>query len=103
MFKAGMMKWTGYVACLEEKRNAYRILVRKTEGKRPLGRHRCTWGGNIKMVLGELEWRVWTVFIWLRRQASGKLLLTGFEVLIVVVMKSSVFRDIMPYTLLKGN
>lgn len=31
MFKAGMMKWARYVACLGEKRNPYRILVRKTE------------------------------------------------------------------------
>jgi hypothetical protein len=34
-----------------EKRNAYRILVRKPEGKRPLGRPRCRWMGNIKMDL----------------------------------------------------
>jgi hypothetical protein len=40
-----------------EKRNAYRILVGKPEGKRPLGRPRCRWVGNIKMNLGErMEW-----------------------------------------------
>jgi hypothetical protein len=32
-----------------EKSNAYRILVGKTEGKRPLGRPRCRWVDNIKM------------------------------------------------------
>jgi hypothetical protein len=32
-----------------EKRNAYRILVGKPEGKKPLGRRRCRWVGNIKM------------------------------------------------------
>jgi hypothetical protein len=33
------------------KRNAYRILLGKTEGKRPLGRPRCRWVNNIKMDL----------------------------------------------------
>jgi hypothetical protein len=32
-----------------EKRNAYRILVGKPEGKKPLGRPRCRWVDNIKM------------------------------------------------------
>jgi hypothetical protein len=33
----------------EKKRNAYRILVGKQGGKRPLGRPRCRWEDNIKM------------------------------------------------------
>jgi hypothetical protein len=32
--------WEGHVECMEEKRNAYKILVGKPEYKRPLGRHR---------------------------------------------------------------
>jgi hypothetical protein len=39
-----------------EKRNAYRILVGKPEGKRPLGRPRLRWVDNIKMDLREIEW-----------------------------------------------
>jgi hypothetical protein len=39
-----------------EKRNAYRILVRKPEGKRPLGRPRRRWVDNIKMDLREIGW-----------------------------------------------
>jgi hypothetical protein len=39
-----------------EKVNAYRILVRKLEGKRPLGRPRCRWEDNIKMDLREIGW-----------------------------------------------
>jgi hypothetical protein len=36
--------------------NAYRILVRKPEGKRPPGRPRHRWVDNIKMDLREKEW-----------------------------------------------
>jgi hypothetical protein len=39
-----------------EKRNAYKILVGKPEGKRPLGRQRRMWVDNIKMDLREIEW-----------------------------------------------
>jgi hypothetical protein len=38
-----------------EKRNAYRILVRRPEGKRPLGRSRRRWVDNIKRDLREME------------------------------------------------
>jgi hypothetical protein len=38
-----------------KKRGAYRVLVGKPEGKRPLGRHRHRWEDNIKMDLQELE------------------------------------------------
>jgi hypothetical protein len=39
-----------------EKRNAYRILVGKPEGKGPLGRPRRRWMDNIKMDLREIKW-----------------------------------------------
>jgi hypothetical protein len=39
-----------------EKRNAYRLLVGKPEGKRPLGRPRRRWVDNIKMDLGAVGW-----------------------------------------------
>jgi hypothetical protein len=45
------MRWAGHVARLGEKRNVYRLLVGKPEGKRPLGRPRRRWIGNIKMDL----------------------------------------------------
>jgi hypothetical protein len=44
------------VARMEEKRNAYKILVGKPEGKRPLGRPRRRWVNNIKMDLREIRW-----------------------------------------------
>jgi hypothetical protein len=39
-----------------EKRNAYRLLVGKPLGKRPLGRPRRRWVDNIRMDLGEVGW-----------------------------------------------
>jgi hypothetical protein len=41
MIKSRRMRWAGHVAQMADKRNAYRILVGKPEGKRPLGRQRC--------------------------------------------------------------
>jgi hypothetical protein len=40
MIKSRRMRWEGHVAQMGERRNAYRILVGKPEGKRPLGRPR---------------------------------------------------------------
>jgi hypothetical protein len=45
------MRWAGHVARIGEKRNIYRLLVGKSEGKRPLGRSRRRWIDNIKMDL----------------------------------------------------
>jgi hypothetical protein len=45
------MRWAGYVVHMGEGRGAYRILVGRPEGKRPLGRPR---EDNIKMDLGEI-------------------------------------------------
>jgi hypothetical protein len=39
-----------------DKRNAYRILVGKQEGKLPLGKSRRRWTNNIKMDLTEIGW-----------------------------------------------
>jgi hypothetical protein len=46
------------VAWIGDKRNVYRLLVRKPEGKRPLGRPRHRWMDNIKMDLLEIVWNV---------------------------------------------
>jgi hypothetical protein len=48
------MRWAGHVARMGEKRNVYMLLVRKPEGKRPLGRPRSRWIYNIKMDLLEI-------------------------------------------------
>jgi hypothetical protein len=48
------MRWAGHVAQMGEKRNVYKLLVGKPEGKRPLGRPRRRWIDNIKMDLLEI-------------------------------------------------
>jgi hypothetical protein len=49
----------GHVARMGERRGAYRALVGKPEGRRPLGRPRRRWKDNIKMDLREVGWGVW--------------------------------------------
>jgi hypothetical protein len=56
MIMSRMMKWTGRVARIGAKRNAYRILMGKPEGKRPVGRPRCRWEDNVKMDLRKIGW-----------------------------------------------
>jgi hypothetical protein len=56
MIKSRRMRWAGHVARMEETRNAYRILVGKPEGRRPLGRPRRKWVDNIKLDLREIGW-----------------------------------------------
>jgi hypothetical protein len=53
IIKSRKMKWMGHVARMGEKRNACRLLVRKPEGKRPLGTRIRRWVDNIKMDLVE--------------------------------------------------
>jgi hypothetical protein len=54
MIKSRRMRWAGHVARIGEKRNAYRILVGKPEGKRPLGRPRSGWVDNVKIDFREI-------------------------------------------------
>jgi hypothetical protein len=56
IMKARRMRWAGHVAQMEGKRNAYRLLVGKPEGRRPLGRSRRRWLDNIMMDLVEVGW-----------------------------------------------
>jgi hypothetical protein len=53
MIKSRRMRWTGHVARIRAKRNAYRILVGKPVERRPLRRPRRRWVDNIKMDLRE--------------------------------------------------
>jgi hypothetical protein len=54
IIKSPRLRWAGHVARMVEKRNAYRLLVGKPGGKRPLGRPRRRWVDNIRKNLGEV-------------------------------------------------
>jgi hypothetical protein len=58
MIKSRKMMCAGHVARMGEKGNAYRLLVAKPEGMKPLGRPRCRWVENIKIDVGEIRWCV---------------------------------------------
>jgi len=48
------MRWVGHVARMGERRDVYRVLMRKPEGRSNNGRHRHRWEDNIKMKLQEV-------------------------------------------------
>jgi hypothetical protein len=54
LIKSRRLRWAGHVARMGKKRNAYRILVGKPEGKRPLERPRWRWVDNINVDLREI-------------------------------------------------
>jgi hypothetical protein len=56
MVTSRRMRWVERVARMGEQRNAYRILVEKPEGKRPVGRSRLRWVSNIKLDHREIGW-----------------------------------------------
>ncbi|KAJ4439058.1 hypothetical protein ANN_15014 [Periplaneta americana] len=55
--KSRRLRWAGHVAHMDESRNAYRVLVGRPEGRRPLGWARRRSEENIKMYLNGGEWR----------------------------------------------
>ena len=54
VIKSRRMRWAGHVARMGEERGAYRVLLGKPDGKRPLGRPRRRWVDNIRMDLQEV-------------------------------------------------
>jgi len=64
VIKSRRMRWAGHVARMGEEMGAYRVLVGKPEGKRPLGRPRRRWVDNIRKDLQEvgcvyMDWIGW--------------------------------------------
>jgi hypothetical protein len=56
VIKSREMRWAGHVARVGRKRNAYRMLVGKPEGKRPLGRPKRRWDNSIRIDLRGIGW-----------------------------------------------
>ena len=54
VIKSRRMRWAGHVARMGEESGAYRVLVGKPEGMRPLGRPRRRWEDNIRIDLQEV-------------------------------------------------
>jgi hypothetical protein len=72
--KSRRMRRAGHVARMGNRRGAYRVLVGRPEGRRPLGRPRRRWEDDIKMDLQEMGWEAWIGFIWLRIGTGGVIL-----------------------------
>jgi hypothetical protein len=69
------MRLAGHVARIGEKRNWYRLLVGKPEGRWPLERPKRRWLDNIRMhLLWSLDGVMWTGLFWLRIGTGGELL-----------------------------
>jgi hypothetical protein len=56
MMKSRRVRWEGHVARIGVMKYAYKLLMGKPEGKKPLGRPRRRWLDNIKMDLLEIGW-----------------------------------------------
>jgi hypothetical protein len=54
VIKSRRLRWAGHVAHIGEGRDVYRVLVRKSQGKRPLGRPRHRWEDYIKLGLRKI-------------------------------------------------
>jgi hypothetical protein len=72
MIQLRSMRWAGYVARRGEKRNEYRLLVGKPEGKRTLGRPKRRCVDKIKMDILEIGVGLWTGLVWLRIGTGGE-------------------------------
>ena len=67
VIKSRRLRWAGHAARMDENRTAYKILIGKPDGKRPLGRPRRRWEDNIIIE--------WTITKWGTRITNGGILL----------------------------
>ena len=71
MIKSRRIWWAGHAARISERRGVYRVLVGKSEGKRPLGRPRIDRSIILRWVFRKWDVGVWTVSSWLRVETGG--------------------------------
>jgi hypothetical protein len=72
MIKSKKMRWAGHVARMGEGRGVYRVLVRKPEGERPLGRPRRRDGRIIlRWIFRKWDVILWTGLSWMSIETSG--------------------------------
>jgi hypothetical protein len=67
------MRWSGHVACREERGNTNRVSVEKAEESKPLARPRHRWRIIVKWILKKYSGRAFTVLLWLKVETSGGL------------------------------
>jgi hypothetical protein len=77
------MRWVEHAACMEEIKNAYKILVGRPDGQTPLGRCRQRWEDNLRIDLREIGWEgvEWMYLVQDRKQ---------WQALVNMVMKLQV-------------
>jgi len=56
MIKSRRIKWTGHAGHMRDRRDVYRVFMRRPDGKRPFGRPRCIWD-SITIDQQEVGWR----------------------------------------------
>jgi len=69
--KSRRMRWAGHVARMGEERGVYRVLLGKTEGRRPLGRPRRRWVVILGRIFRRWDVGIWTGLGWPRIQTGG--------------------------------
>ena len=74
VIKSRRMRWAWHVARMGVRIGAYRDLVGRPEGMRPLGKPRRRWEDNITMNVQEVSWGAWTGMIWSRAWTGGGIL-----------------------------
>jgi hypothetical protein len=71
VIKSTRMRWAGHVLCMGERRGVYRVLVGKSEEKRPLGRPRHRWEDILRWIFRKWDVGAWNGLIWLRNGTGG--------------------------------
>jgi hypothetical protein len=69
--KTRRIRWVGHVARMGEGSVVYRVLVLKSQGRRPMGRPRRRWEDNVRIDLQEVECGFRTGLSWLRIGTGG--------------------------------